>query len=217
MLLIEENDKVSGDCKALNARPAANLTFEVDGEICSSCPTSSSVLLDNVTRTYSSVLSFTTALSRESGMISCKTKGQQASLDYITYVIPNVSLSINDNGNMVVTQVERHALANATCTAYGSRPTAMFTWLINGVQVKQIVDTVLQDVGCYISSNDTASTLTFLPIGENGTITCIVSLYDVNVKKMLKSDYSVYGTTIFVFILYKYDLIILSDNYHFSG
>lgn len=85
MFLITENDKVSGDCKALNARPAANLTFAVDGEICSSCPTSSYVLLDNVTSTYSSVLSFTTALSKESGMISCKTKGQQASLDYITY------------------------------------------------------------------------------------------------------------------------------------
>lgn len=85
MFLTEENDKVSGDCKALNARPAANLTFVVDGEICSSCPTSSYVLLDNVTRTYTSVLSFTTALSRESGMISCKTQGQQASLDYIAY------------------------------------------------------------------------------------------------------------------------------------
>lgn len=84
MFLTEENDKVSGDCKALNARPAANLTFVVDGEI-SSCPTSSYVLLDNVTRTYSSVLSFTTALSRESGIISCESKGQHASLDYITY------------------------------------------------------------------------------------------------------------------------------------
>ncbi|XP_071851651.1 uncharacterized protein [Apostichopus japonicus] len=206
MFLITENDKVSGDCKALNARPAANLTFAVDGEICSSCPTSSYVLLDNVTSTYSSVLSFTTALSKESGMISCKTKGQQASLDYIKYAIPKVGLSINDNGNMVVTQVERHALANATCTAYGSRPTAMFTWLINGIHVKQISDTVLQDVGCYISSNDTASSLTFLPIGENGTITCIVSLYNVNVKTILKSAYSVY-------VLPRINLIINGKSY----
>ncbi|KAJ8039308.1 Ephrin type-A receptor 10 [Holothuria leucospilota] len=131
---IEENRTINVTCLAEGAKPEANITWMIDGEMVDSTPpVTKRNIQENRTFDSRSTLQFSTIGEHVTVTCNVKLNGTDietsASATFLTYVEPCVFLLLN--GSAVYTNevyVRQDDVINITCYAEGSRPSANLTW-----------------------------------------------------------------------------------------
>ncbi|KAJ8031899.1 hypothetical protein HOLleu_25256 [Holothuria leucospilota] len=175
---------VNISCYATGARPAAEITWLLNGESVSSENFRTVVKPTQENRTDSSSV-FQFQAEKDNDTVTCSSRLDRAGITQNTtgkvviYVIPRLTLLLNGrnstNGTVNITRSEG---INASCYTLGGKPAVNLSWLINNKKMDNLDKQVKMSFKKTKAENNTFhsfSTIQFKPQGKQGSVTCVMS------------------------------------------
>ncbi|KAJ8027635.1 hypothetical protein HOLleu_32834 [Holothuria leucospilota] len=183
IVVFDKQKTFTAVCHAQRSKPAVKMTWTINNKLLNSSQSFFDCWILENGSTYDCTSTLETRIQEDSGTITCIASAQDSfgkitsTVPFQTYLIPDVSVTINNNTPNAVFCIEE--IVTAECLAIGSRPKVNFTWVVNDQLTEPShVECKITEDGNYSKTFNCVSTLNINITEEgDGTVICIAGAH----------------------------------------